>query len=534
MTLLHENDGSGVSGAIRLTTEKGFSAHATIGEVDTIGVVVDDDAGALDFVGWRTWRMIEDACPAGAQVVWSGLVGDQDISRGDNGLLHTIGAAREWGLTVHEANRYLTRRVLTTGAKRPRESISTRITWLLTQPGFDGVIFDHGNVQASSLMTDANDYTLQPGAQVLRDCANLLGWNFFTRYREASDDHELIFRDDILNQDDTRDFRLSNDDADEDGPTGGNTWIIAGEPRAKLKRGADRIAAGAGVVYTGGFVYGTEPSTEAAFGPVDQVAPTATIKSKTVAAGLVARFLEDHDTQSEVVACRVLLPAANLNDFLQGQRIHAKFTHFPGWEDFRPCRVVWKAFGRPENESQAVYEVDVELVPVIELTPVSSHARITRPKSTSYQGGGVYQLIWSFDGDIPKAGDPYDAKYGAVAYVGTEPTDGTHEGTLSGLSVSGGGTPHVYLKCSMADVVTGDITVTLAIRVNGTPVASGTYVSSGGLRFIAPVIVVEADVAVVSGDVIEGWMSNSDGGTFTIPSGTGEATQKLMLTGDLT
>lgn len=533
--LVHTYDGVDLEEAVTLREERNYSARAEIGEVETIGVVVDDVAGTRDFVGYKPWAMRETACAAGSQVAWHGFVGDQEISRGDEGsAVFPYASGRSWDLDLTEDNGYLSR-IHLHGAdcKRPAETVSARLSWLLGKPGITGVVSDYGLVASSSLTCDANDYTGREAADVARDLALVTGFNFHTRYREATDDLELIFLHFRTSPLDVADFQVSNDPADltydGDGRVTGNTWPVG--MRAKLLRGTKRIASGVDVAYTGGTVFVDRPTTEAAFGIVHQTAPTASVKTRAAAVALGEHLLDEADEQDErITGLRIQLPATELNRVRQGQLMKARLVHLPGWEALRDCRVVFKAFSRPDNDDQESYDVDLELTPAEPLVPVTTHARAMRPSDRDPRGGGTYRLLWDFDGDNPKGGDPGDPKSGLVDYypVGAKPSDGWR-----GLVVLGAGSVTVEFKADGITVVEGDFTVTWSIRRNGTIVGSQDHTTTGGLRFVLASCDFSATFDVEVGDVIEGWCTNNLAAGLTIPSGTGSSDHRLMLDGTL-
>jgi hypothetical protein len=359
VVLQHYYAGTLIANAIQLVTETGFSAKATIGEADTIHVIVDDPGGTLDFVAYKPWKMVETAAPVGRQVAWYGFVTDQEIGDRAGDTVFTTGVGRAWELTLDECNGFIGRRVLWATTPRPAETVSARLAWLMNQAGFTGIIFDHGLIETDTTQLDPRDYNGLYGAEVLRDCSLVSGLNFFVRYREASDDLELAFYNSRTSALDTSTLRISNDPADIDYVT---TWPPHME--TKLRRGATRIAGGIYLPFNGGAFFGNNPAVETAFGFVDRVAPAAAVTTYATAAPLVNRLLLEHSEQDErIVPLKVRLPAANLNDVYQGQRIEFRHTRRPGWQSFRSARLAMKSFSRPPNRTQDFYDVDMELTP---------------------------------------------------------------------------------------------------------------------------------------------------------------------------
>ena len=534
MTLKHYYNGTLLTTAVQLASEKGFSAHAQTGDVDTILVTVEDPSAAYDFVGLKPWRMVEDSCPSNYREAWYGYVWRQGITRGEGDTGDTLSltsTARRWELELVESNSLLARRILTSNESpnRPSEDVSTRLTWLLTTSGFVGQITDQGLIESCSTICNPVDYTGRSGLDVLRDLATVSGFNFFTRFVEATQLLQLAFYDAAISTLDASTLNLSNVKAEIDETT---TWASGTD--TTLMRDPSRVASGVFLPYTGGSYYTSSGAIASNFSPIDQTAPTAAVTTAASAAILAARYLGDHDEQSErITSARVVLPVANLNDVRQGQAIDAKYVHLPGYTSARAMRVASKSFSRPESLAATHYAVDLELTPMI--APISTHARLERPNDNDYAGSQVYRCRWDNDGDNYGSGDPNDPKYGFVAYYPSpKPSSGWR-----GLQMTGSGTLSIVeLMASMIDVVTGNVTISIQIRKNGTMIAEETQTTSGGLRSVVfETTVTITNLVVAAGDILEGWITSSENPPaqdgFTIPAGVGSSSHRLLITGNL-
>lgn len=358
MTLQHWYDGTLLTNRVQLAEENGISIRAALGEAETIRVIVDDPGLNLTIEPYQTWRMVETDCPVGQQTIWRGLTTVRRISRGTGRT--TFPAGRRWEVELVEDNWRLGRRAITgLSAKRPAETVDARLTWLLTTPSYSGVIYDRGLVEFSGVLLDPVDYTGRSGADVLRDLGTASGYNFFVRYREATDDLEIAFRDDDASERDISSLQISNDPVDIDLAT---TWPAGYE--ATLEQSPARIASEIILPYTGGTVVRASAATEAKYGAISLVAPTSQVKTAAAATVLADRLLGQHATEDERIPnMRLRLPAANVNDVRAGQLVRAKLSHAPGFSSFRPCRVLGKSVSRPPNLSQDQYDVDLELSP---------------------------------------------------------------------------------------------------------------------------------------------------------------------------
>ncbi len=534
MTLLHVYDGSPIVNLVKLQDETaGYSASAQLGQPDIIRVLVDDPSASYDFTGHKRWRMIEDACPAGSMTVWRGWVGEQTITRAPGVLTST---ARRWELELIEDNTALVRRVLgwtsqdvvDTSADRPSETVSTRITWLLTRPGFSGIIYDRGLVASSSVVLDATDYTNRTGGDVLQDCALATGWNYHVRYHESTDTLELIFLDFLTSASDLATLSISNVLGDL------TSTVVAPFRDGALHRRPARIASGVALPYSGGMTYRTNAGTAAAFTSVDQVAPTANVDTAATAVTLADRLLTQHSVQEEeVTGLRLLLNDEQLNTIKVGQRLDVRMSHWPNWTTARPVRVTRRSFARPQNMSQDVYEVTLDLKPATVPTP--SHARAMRPNDNYSLGSLTWKLGWDYDGDNPQPGDPADASYGLLTYypVGAKPANG-----WEGLIAQGSGIlTSLSVRASALGVANGSTSMTITIRVNATVVGTATDSdATAGLHAQGyDTTATASNIAVANGDIITGQVTF--GGVWSadpaIPSGVGNSSHHLYATGGL-
>jgi len=529
MTLLHIYNGSGLpADSVQLRSENGISAHAQLGEADQILIRVEDPTGSLDFVGFKSWRIIDDVFPPTTNTLWYGYVGRQRVLR-DPSLGITTGSARVWDLELVEGNGWLIRRIYLpndTTANRPSETIDARMSWFLSSRACSGLIYDRGDVASSLVVVDPTDYRGRTGRDVLNDMSLPTGYNFFLRWDDATGTLALHFHDPLLYQDDASTFQLSNVLTDLASPPA-NPWPPS--QGATLGRDPNRIASGAYVAYTGGSVYDSSSTTQTLFGQVDQVSPSANVKTASTARLVASHFLDQHDEQDiRVTDVHVWLPPTNVRDFLTGQRIQGRFSHFPNYSNTGTYwRVPWKSINRFEQEGEVVYDVAMELTPATLITPQDTRARLMGEDGGSPNGPTEYQVVWNQTGDAPIGGQPYDPKYGLVAYQGSGP--------YTGLTMSGGGTLTVEMVASVIGVESGSQTLTFQVRKNGVVVLQETQTSTGGLRVLLFECDILGTIDVVAGDVISSYLLAPNAtSTLTIPAGVGGPDHRLLIYGSLT
>lgn len=536
--LVHAYNGVDLTSVVALANQRqGFATSAKLGQAESIGIVVDDRDGTLSFTGHKAWTIRETTAPAGNQVIWVGFVGPKAVSRKSD-VIYPNAAGRVWDITLVEASTILVRRILrpeATLTKRPQETVSDRVAWILTTPGLAGVVVDGGLVAASSVVMDAHDYGTggQNAATVLEQCAGECGFNYAIRYREATDDFQLIFQPFRTSTLDQSTLRISNDPADVDSVT-----TFAPNDDAKIRQIPDNIAYGVELSYgDGATVYRTDPATGAAFAEIDQSAPSSWVKSAATATTLADHFLEQHSTEEEKVdELEIEVPAASVNLVKEGQLIEAKFTHGPGWESFRPARVMRKVVKVPENLDQERFRLGLEIQPAEPLELVSTQAQLMGPSKDGgsdwgYAGSGMYQPVHhKYTGDNPFPGGTVYALSGLIEYM-----DGP--GDRTGLRVLGAGTVTVVLAFSCSKVTNGGITFTARINRNGGTEATFVQtlpnigLTTYGWEPIHGTALV-ASFDVVAGDEITWSLHNSKNEVLSaLPTGVGNADHIFRITG---
>ena len=405
-----------VDGVVPLHAERGISARAELGQADSMSLVVADPSATQDFKGdWR-WYMVEDAITDPTdQLVWNGYIGPQRIDHGDGEDWEPWG--RVWTLTIEEMAEIVDFRVIrgadtastaSDNGNRPEESAGARLRWLLASP-YLNTLYDNGLIDwplIDNLTVDANDYRDQRPSAMLNDIAKLVNANWWPLYlSSAPSGQELTLAFFVFDTSDlyTSTLRISNDGADIDDadPATQTTFPPEPIPGASLDRDPQRVAAGCELPYTGGRLYGYRYPTAYEYAFRDQVAPTADVKTATKAQALLDRYLLENSEQDErVTQVRIQLPASRLNAVKHGQRIQCRFVHYKGlegWGDgttFRWCRVISKAFSRPDNDAQTLYDVDLELSPQ---SPLPVHQVIL----SSNQARGAYAADLAVDTPTP-------------------------------------------------------------------------------------------------------------------------------------
>jgi hypothetical protein len=347
-------------------------ATCSAGDAFVGNLPFDDPGGTLEVKGWRKFQVHETT--ATPTLLASGRIHDKTVKRGDSdrGSLRT-GADRWWDCGAYDNNTLLGSRLLRgTSANRPQETAGERLAWLLST-SFT-VLHDEGHVTYPSDVLDPADYTLQTAADLIADCAQPGGYNFFafqTDTLDATDTPELFF---MLPTDSdwASSISISDDLSDVDGVT-----VFAPNYGAELAITDDLIAEGVAVPYAGTgdnpYVYVDDSAIGDEFAYVNRTAPMANVKTSAKATVIANRHLDLSSTEDEKITCTIHVPASLANAVRPWHRIAYKSTWMPNFQSYRDCRVVrWGIEQQPHPDGGEGYLVHLELSPVEEYVPPAS------------------------------------------------------------------------------------------------------------------------------------------------------------------
>lgn len=348
MSLFAYYDGTEVSGRIRLGQVTGLIQAAEKGTLSTSAISLDDPSANLTIVGLKSFNINEaDATPVR---LFSGFTADRDVDRFESGI---TGAARRWDITLNDLNYVFGQNIIDgSNGNRPEETDIARISWLRSAGYLP--LSDNGLINTASPVTlDAADYRGQYPLDVISECSEMSGKNFWAYNDDPSGQASLAY---FLMTTATyaSALRLTNDAADVDSLT-----TFAARVRA-FKRNPDRVYSKVYLPYVGGAVSVTRASTEAAFGARGVAAPSVSVKTASRATTLANRFLDDASTEDDRITVEVQLPTAKVNDILPGHRVEVKFTHLPGYTSYTWTRVVRRTV-KQSREDDTNYQVEYEL-----------------------------------------------------------------------------------------------------------------------------------------------------------------------------
>jgi hypothetical protein len=459
-----------------------FSMAAEEGAVAMSEIVVDDDGQTLDYVGLRRVYAFETTAPAQNQLIFDGYIADKTIGRlpteGPDDDPSVLG--RRWTLQLADVNSVLSRRIIT-GADgvRPAETDVARINWLLSSS--DKYLsntrdtWDYPSAYVSSaspVNMDAADVRGQTAFDVLNDCAQASGKNWFVRYNEQNDTYPptnggalQLWYDFDTSSTFRSTARLTNVRADVD-----NVTTFAVFPDAQLTRDANRVYSGIYITYDGGSLYQQSTNVANLFQQRDAAVSAPNVKSSAKASARATRYLADATTEDDRITCSYLVPKQYVNSIREGQSFQAKFTHLPGWDTgYNYMRVLRRSVTAYPGEE--FYLIRLELSPIT--TPAAptyytgeAFAAILR---SSHDGSNL--LYYDFTGDTPASGWYAEPSTGPIAV-----TQGASPYTSITTSAN------MILRVEMlafADGVGGP-PVTVNLKMNSTVIASETYTPPGG------------------------------------------------------
>lgn len=318
-------------------------------------VRVDDPLGNLTITGHHSFRAIETACSWPS--LFRGYFADRTVKRADSLL---TGAARIWDATVYDLNAALQFEVIRgTSAQRPAETDTARLAWLLGS-GFLGPISSDGSaVFGAGEDLDKQDYRGMTAADVLSDCGQASGCNYFVAWDEtigAPVIHYYLptraFNSSAL--------RISNVLGDVDMAT-----VFAPDRDAELTRDPSLVYSGVLMQYgdrASAFVYETSPSVLAAIGhkrETTQSDPSLSSAAKATRKANV--WLSESATELDVINVTLhKVPPSAVNLIRAGQRIEVKFTHLPGYSSFTWMRVQRRTV-QQDGDTQEYYALTLQL-----------------------------------------------------------------------------------------------------------------------------------------------------------------------------
>lgn len=367
----------------------GVVTEAELGAVGISSARLDDPTATAGnagdaIVGLKQLSITELDAPSGNRRIGEFYIADRRYYRGTQGASPSLmtGPARVIDMSLSDINSFLHFRILRTGEangsnttfNRPAETDVERVTALLAVPFIADTLFNGLVSSDGPVNMDAVDYTGQTPGDVLNDCAQQSGKNYFVFYDESGTytpspgDFALFYdsNSSTAYPAAVADTQVSNVLTDLSAGGGGPVWYPLQD--ATLVRDPSRVISGAFFNNGSNSVYVTNPTTSYTFGWRDAVGNSQdlTTVAQTTARG--NRYLAENSTEDDRLTFKLKLPAAHVNDWKEGQWAQVRFTHLPGYEAFTNVRCLCRTVASDEMTDQ-FYNVTYECTPMAGGTP---------------------------------------------------------------------------------------------------------------------------------------------------------------------
>lgn len=465
-------------------------------------VLVQDPAMDLVIPGQANVWVLEDTSEATDDVLFGGITGSRKYRRayGDN---HQP-AGRVIVLELWDRNAVWNRRLmLGADCKRPEETDVERVEWLMTT-NEAGIFDDVASFisTANDVNMDKDDYRKRYRDQVVDDCAQQSGKNWWAGHRETGSGRETFAwygRDSVAEY--SSPLFLSNDPADwVDAELADGTslvWPVHDDGEGAFD--PSRLYTGAGVEWAKGFVYRKDP---AASFRRDFLAPSKNVRAKARAIARAERYLEKLDTDDVRYNVMVELPAAKATMLRAGMRVPLRLVHVPGLDDgdFHWVRVM-----------------------SCSIRPVAGGTKYRLRLDLAKNGGGTAEVPYTGEVFAGLArSDHYSGTVLGYGYTFEAPPSGWYTYSTTGpIAIDQGSDPFSSVTVSAPMLIriyasawasgVGGSALTLEVRVNGTVVGSDTYTPPGGFwshQFAVDLrnySLESGDVVSVTGTASGGW-----------------------------
>lgn len=336
---------------VRLGAINGLTTKAEKGTVGTSSIPFDNPAGSLTIEPFRSFLMEEFACSA--PVVYKGYITDRSYARTES---FRTGAANRIDVSLIDLNAIFSMKLITHSTfhyLRPAETDVARIAWLMAQVLDTIVVYDHGLIDTTNPVNLTKvDYSGQFPLQVMNDCANRSGKNFFLYNDPATGQISLAY---FKSSDAVTLFpstlSISNVKSEQ------TATVIAPLMDAKEVRDPSLVYDGVYMPYNGGVVY---VRAAGRFLARDVVGPSANTSDRDRAIELAQRMLDNHDSEQTTVECTLRLPASQVNLLIAGMGVHAKFSHLPDWTAGVDVQVLERTV-KQDEESDQYYNVTIRI-----------------------------------------------------------------------------------------------------------------------------------------------------------------------------
>ena len=319
-----------------------LATNAEEGSRGSCSVIVDDPSGTFYVRGHRRFWVVETDAEEDdfAGVIYVGYTAERVISRGEDSSAEQVGDGRSWNIKLVDQNVLLSNRInVGNDCDRPAETDLERIAWLLQTSELNPIDQTDSTYIDSTggVAMDAVDYTGQTVLDVLDDCAQQSGREYFLFWLDREDGvgtapfRLVLWYKFAASTDFASAVKISNVDADVNDST-----VYAPSQDTTLSRNPDLVYSGVFQQYdpgdgSTGWVYVTNPTTVTRFIARDTHGRAENVKSRAKALSRANRYLADIDTETDTISTAIEVAAADVNSVMAGHRIEVKFQHLPDY-----------------------------------------------------------------------------------------------------------------------------------------------------------------------------------------------------------
>ena len=291
-----------------------FVEHAFRGEVGQGGFDLDDPTASYSVVGLK--QVLVSESTASPTRIFTGYTIDRGLGRDDEAR---AAVERKWDVGIADANPRFEDRIIDGGA-RAAETDVARVSWLLTT-AFLPVRSTYVAASPTTTLL-ANDYTGQTPRDVLADCAEQAGKNFYLVF-DGTDLALFYDLDSSSNWSST--LRLSDVDADVNSTV---TWAPQWRGAPGLRRDPSELYSGFWVEYSGGRIFVQSGSVASNFRQREMLVNAGHLTTAAAATTYGNQLITDQGAAEEdVITATVTVAKQYVNLARAGQRISTKFVH---------------------------------------------------------------------------------------------------------------------------------------------------------------------------------------------------------------
>jgi hypothetical protein len=296
------------------------------GQVGTGTVIIDDTLGTYLPPAQKAATVAESS--SATPLLFSGYVAERVTSTSPQAP-----GQRQWQVTFEDLNVLIDDRIIAgSDGNRPAETDRARILWLLSDPSMGSITSGVLHAVGDNVDMDAVDYRGKRPRDVLEDCSQKSGANYFIYEGSATTTSApKLFYDIGSNPSWTSTIYLSDSAADVDSST------VFAVVNPELSYDPSRVYSRVRVRYKQGSTTAWSGVTGSNFRVREVYKRYMRTKTEPKAQQQADKWLDHAGTETRSLAVSVILPAASVNLVRAGHLIGIKLTRhgFTGYENWR-------------------------------------------------------------------------------------------------------------------------------------------------------------------------------------------------------